>query len=330
MRRLPEVVQLGAGAPLGQTSPRRWPVLAVLAGLAVNTPPGMTASEGDEAIGVSALGRIEPWHGVVRIAAPSTPDALSGAVVAELHVDIGDDVESGQLLAVMDTAPILEARLAEAEAGVVLSRQEAEAARAVAEEICVRAGVAAREAARLTRLRSQGLASEEETEGAVGDAEARSAACNAAGETAEVAEAKIGVAEAVLARVEASRKRADVRAPVGGRVLDVLAREGELAAADGILDLARIDRMYAIAEVYETDIPRVRPGQPARITSPVLPGILEGTVERIRPRVHKQDETDTDPAARKDARIIEVEVRVAEPDVIADLTYLQVEVLIGP
>lgn len=38
---------------------------------------------------VSALGRLEPEGGVLRIAAASTPYAISGSIITELHVDEG-------------------------------------------------------------------------------------------------------------------------------------------------------------------------------------------------------------------------------------------------
>jgi HlyD family secretion protein len=96
-----------------------------------------------------------------------------------------------------------------------------------------------------------------------------------------------------------------------------------------VLELGRVDQMIAVAEVYESDIRNVRVGQRARITSPAFAGELAGTVARIRPKVKKNDEIGADPAAAKDARIIEVEVRLADPKPVAGLTNLQVEVLIG-
>ena len=124
---------------------------------------------------VSALGRLEPEHGIIRVAAASPPDAVSGAVLAELHVKEGDDIRAGDLIAILDTAPVLTARLQEAEAAVALAEREVEAARSRAVETCVRADVAADEAERRERLRAQGVAGEEEAESARGEAEARKA-----------------------------------------------------------------------------------------------------------------------------------------------------------
>jgi len=87
--------------------------------------------------------------------------------------------------------------------------------------------------------------------------------------------------------------------------------------------------MYAIAEVYETDIARVRVGQPATINSRAIGKQLGGVVERIRQQVRKLDQLGTDPAARKDARIVEVEIRLDNSAPAAGLTNLQVEIVIG-
>jgi HlyD family secretion protein len=88
--------------------------------------------------------------------------------------------------------------------------------------------------------------------------------------------------------------------------------------------------MVATAEVYETDINRVRIGQSAEITSDALPAPLSGSVRFIALKVHKQDEIGTDPAARKDARIIEVEILLDDPKAVEHLSNLQVEIIINP
>jgi HlyD family secretion protein len=112
-------------------------------------------------------------------------------------------------------------------------------------------------------------------------------------------------------------------------VLDILAQPGEFIGLTGILELGRVDRMYAIAEVYETDIGRVAIGQKAQISSDALAEPLTGKVEFIHLKVAKQDEIGTDPAARKDARIIEVDILLDKPEKAASLTNLQVDIVIA-
>ena len=95
-----------------------------------------------------------------------------------------------------------------------------------------------------------------------------------------------------------------------------------------MLDLGRTDRMMAVAEVYETDIGRVATGQAATVSSDALERDLTGRVIRVRAQVHKHDVIGTDPAARKDARIIEVEILLDDAEAVANLTNLQVEIII--
>ena len=296
-------------------------LLALVAGNTALAQPGQ---------GVSALGRLEPEHGILTVGASSTPQAILGAILVELRVGEGDDVEAGQLLAVTDTAAVMEAIVAEAEAALTLAEREVDASRSKATEACVRADVASREADRRARLHEQGVAGEEEADSARGEAEARAASCASASTAVSLAETSVEVARAHLDRARIEAQRSYVRAPFAGRVLDVITRPGELIGEHGILELGRVDRMYAIAEVYETDIRRVETGQRATVSSPALAGDLEGTVQAIRQKVEKQDEIGTDPAARKDARIVEVAILLDDSEPAAGLTNLQVDVIIQP
>lgn len=279
---------------------------------------------------VSALGRLEPHHGIINVTAASTPEALLGGLLVELHVEEGDEVSKGALLAVTDTAAVMKARASEAEAGVTYAEREVEAARSNAVEFCVRADVAAQEAERRERLQAQGVAGEEEAEKARGEAEATKAACASASTAVRLSETGVVVAQARLARIETERQRSFIRAPADGRVIDIIVRPGELIGEAGILELAQVGRMNAIAEVYETDIRRVKIGQRATISSAALESDMAGTVRSIRQKVDKQDEIGTDPAARKDARIVEVTIELDDPGPAASLTNLQVDVVIQP
>jgi HlyD family secretion protein len=142
----------------------------------------------------------------------------------------------------------------------------------------------------------------------------------------------LDVARADVRRAEAELERNRVRSPIDGQVIAVHARDGERVNGEGIVELGRTQEMYAIAEVYETDIGRVRLGQTAKVTSPALPRPLRGAVDRIGMKVGKMDALGTDPAARTDARVVEVEIRLAdgESELAAALTHLQVEIEIEP
>jgi HlyD family secretion protein len=257
------------------------------------------------------------------------PEAVSGTVVTKLYVDRGTDVQAGQLLAEADTVGVLKAQLAESRAELETARRDARAAVSLADEACVLADVASRQAKRQAELLSRKLTSDDVADQAKGNADAGAATCKARRAAASVAESRIAGAEAGVTRQQAELERAYLRAPFAGRVLDVHVKAGELAGADGVLELGRVQQMYAIAEVYETDIRHVKAGQKARVKSDALPKPITGTVTRIRPKVQKLDEIGTDPAARKDARIVEVEVKLDDSAAAAALSLLQVEVEIG-
>ncbi len=279
---------------------------------------------------VAALGRIEPIHGVIRLGAPAPLASTTGLLIRELFVEEGDDIRVGQELAVTDIAGVLQAVTEETRTAIDLARQQARAAQSQAEVSCVLAEVREREAERREALLAREVVTTEESERARADARLAAATCHSAQDQARAIEAAVPVAEAAHQRARAEYERSRIVSPIDGRVLDILARPGELVGLGGAIEVAKTDRMQAIAEVYEADLPRIAVGQPAEVNSPVLERSLTGTVRHIRPRVRKQDETDTDPAARKDARIVEVEILLDQPEAVAGLTNLQVTVLINP
>ncbi len=147
----------------------------------------------------------------------------------------------------------------------------------------------------------------------------------------EDAEAERRVAEAALEVARARLAMEEIRSPVAGQVLQIHARPGERIGADGFLALGETRRMLTVAEVYETDVAGLEPGQRARISSPALPERVPGVVDRVGLWIGRQDILDTDPVARIDSRVVEVRIRL-EPEtpelakLVASLTPLQVEV----
>jgi len=149
------------------------------------------------------------------------------------------------------------------------------------------------------------------------------------------ADGDLASAEVEAARAEARRARTEfelteIHSPVSGTVLEIHAWPGEEIGPQGILELAKTDQMYVIAEVMESDIQRVKVGQEADITGDALPAPIKGTVEQIRPRVARSSMLNLDPASFSDTRILEVEIRLNESKAAADLIDAQVTVLINP
>lgn len=136
----------------------------------------------------------------------------------------------------------------------------------------------------------------------------------------------VELGESELAAAQARLERASIKAPVAGQVLTVHARAGERIGEQGLLELGQTQRMYVVAEVYETDIGQVSEGQQATATSPALPQPVTGRVERIGKVIGKNDVLDLDPVARTDSRVVEVFILLDEPESVANLTNLQVDV----
>jgi HlyD family secretion protein len=140
----------------------------------------------------------------------------------------------------------------------------------------------------------------------------------------------VEMSKADVESAQAELDLATVRSPITGTVLKIHTRTGERVESKGIAEIGETDKMYAVAEVYETDVPRVQVGQRATVSSPAFPQPLHGTVERVGRKVGKQDVLNIDPAARTDARVVEVKVRLDEAERVAGLTNLEAEVSIEP
>ncbi len=142
----------------------------------------------------------------------------------------------------------------------------------------------------------------------------------------EALELGVKAARANLAAAQATLDLSLVKSPKKAQVIAVHAQPGERIGVDGIVEIGQTDRMYAVAEVYETDIAQVKKGQKAVITSPALAGPVSGTVESVGLKVGRIDVLGMDPIAQADARVIEVDILLDDTAQVQALTNLQVEV----
>lgn len=223
---------------------------------------------------------------------------VSGRVDA-LSVKEGDSIEKGQLMLSLWNDDL--------KAQVSLAKSEANAAQARAEEACLTAELASKEARRARRMKEQELTSEELYDQAQNRAAAGKAACRAARASVEVAKAQVQVAEAALARTL-------LTAPFNGVVAEVNAELGEVLApltisgqTSSAVDLIEKGCLYISAPIDEIDAPNIEPGMPAYITLDAFPGRqFDGEVRRIAPYVLDLE---------KQARTVEVEVVFTDEEV---------------
>ncbi|MBE9166727.1 ABC exporter membrane fusion protein [Pleurocapsales cyanobacterium LEGE 06147] len=131
------------------------------------------------------------------------------------------------------------------------------------------------------------------------------------------AQAEVERATAALKQTEEDLKLTYVIAPTNGQVLKINAYPGELVGQDlGVVEFGQTEQMMVVAEVYESDIAKVRLGQQATITSETgaFEDKLAGTVSQIGLQIGKRDVLDTDPAADVDSRVVEVKIRLNKED----------------
>ena len=151
----------------------------------------------------------------------------------------------------------------------------------------------------------------------------------------DVRVAEIEVEKAVIAveQIKADLEDTKVKVPISGQILRINTRVGEqVNTQQGIVELGRTDEMYAIAEVYETDISKVKIGQPATISSEYggFEGKLKGTVEHLGLQVGAKQlsEGSQNPTQDENSRIVEVKIRIEPEDSkkVAGLTNMKVRV----
>jgi HlyD family secretion protein len=145
-----------------------------------------------------------------------------------------------------------------------------------------------------------------------------------------LAQIQVAVASAQqnLNLAKARLDRSMIRAARSGRVLRIIAHEGEAISTSGILDLGDTRQMYVVAEVNETDLRLVKIGQSVTITSRngAFSQPLSGKVAEIGWQVFKNNVLDDDPAANADARVVEIKIRLDDSQFVEGMTNLQVDV----
>ena len=228
---------------------------------------------------------------------------IAGGRIEVMAVKEGDRVRKGQLL--------MQLWNADQRAEQSVTQAQLETARRRVVEACTVADNAVREAARRKDLFRQGFLSESAQATAQVEADARTAACETA--RADVAQAQ--------ARVDLSRVvqgRTVLVAPFDGIVAKIVGEVGEYSTPSppGVptppaIDLIDPTCLFVKAPMDEIDAPKIKVGQPVRITLDALPGqSFPGKVRRLAPFVS---------ALEKQARTVDIEASFDDPAAAARL-----------
>ena len=149
----------------------------------------------------------------------------------------------------------------------------------------------------------------------------------------EQAKAELASAIASLEQAKADLELSKITAPKRGQVIEINTDAGEVVSeTEGIIELGNTETMVAVAEVYESDIRRVKLGQVATLTSESnsFQEELRGKVSQIGLKIGKKDVLSSDPATNVDVRVIEVEIELnpESSQLVKGLTNAQVLVKI--
>lgn len=154
---------------------------------------------------------------------------------------------------------------------------------------------------------------------------------------AEVRPVDVRVAQAELEQAQAAVKQAqeavaltEVRSPLDAQVLDVNVRPGEVVQNGGIVSLGQTEQMYVVAEIYETEIDKIKLGQRTIVTGSAFAEELRGEVSQIGLEVQQQNVFESDPLVDTDNKIVEVKIKLfpESSQRVTALSNLQVQVIV--
>ncbi|MBO1049479.1 MAG: HlyD family efflux transporter periplasmic adaptor subunit [Dolichospermum sp. DEX182a] len=127
-------------------------------------------------------------------------------------------------------------------------------------------------------------------------------------EDVQVAQAELEKAKTAVEEAQTDLNLTYVRSPFQGQVLKIHTFPGERIGDDGIIDLANNNKIYVVAEIYESDINKIAVGQKATIFSRALTEKFQGTLETIGLQIGTRKELNNDPTLGMDARVLEVKI----------------------
>jgi len=280
---------------------------------------------------ISAMGRVLPSSGVFDISGPG------GDTVETVLAKEGEWVDASASLARLSSTKVNAERVANAESELAATQTRVTGDIDAAKEFLA----SAEEEFNISVARLKRIESARDSEFISPDTvEIRTLAKSAS--QAKFAQARqdlkktetegrkaVRAAEAEVREARAALAASSVLAPIRARVLKVLAKPGQTCGRQELFKLGDTTSMKVVAEVYESDILKIKEGQRATISSVALPKPLDGVVENVSRIVYRNTVQSMDPSAQVYARVVEVVIRMDAVEPLDRLVYLQVDVKIA-
>jgi HlyD family secretion protein len=242
------------------------------------------------------VARVEPAHFVETVLATGSlvpreeilvgPE-VEGLRVTEVLADEGQRVKKGDVLAKL-VADTLEAQVAQNDAGLARATASIAQARSAIVQAEARVTESANAFERAKPLRTAGHMAESAYDSREQAARTAAAQLLAARDGLKVAEAEKAQIEAQRRELMWRRGRTEVVAPADGIISRRMARIGGFAAgaAEPMFRIVANGEIELDAEVTETRMANIKPGQPVRIDVAGV-GEVEGKVRLVSPEVDK-------------------------------------------
>lgn len=211
---------------------------------------------------------------------------VEGLQIRALNADTGDRVKEGDVLAVLaDDSLILQksqmqATRAKAEANIAQLKAQLPEARASAED-------AERQYNRTRGLGAKGTVSTSQVEQAETSLTGAKARLAAAEQAITAAEAELKVVDAQISDIDLKLARTAIKAPTSGTISARTAKIGAIASAGGqpLFTLIRDGEIELVADVTESDILKISPGQKSALRVAGGGEEIEGSVRLVSPTI---------------------------------------------
>jgi len=204
--------------------------------------------------------------------------------VKQVLVDVGDSVQTGQTLAIMDAVDI-DARIQAAGLAAERATASIASANAQSKEAAARLNLAQREAQRQRELAAKALVSQSSSDARQQDVAVASAAVEASHAALDVAKKEQQRLQAEQQALRQQQANLPLTAPVAGMITSRDAEPGTtLVAGQAVLTLADPQSYWVKARIDQSQALGLQAGQAASITLRSAPQqVLPGKLVRIEP-----------------------------------------------
>ena len=139
----------------------------------------------------------------------------------------------------------------------------------------------------------------------------------------------VAEAEAVVAESKKHFEEFTLKAPISGEIIELNCELGEAVGGEGVCEIANTKNMFVNAEVYVSDIAKIKNGARAEITSDALgKKVFSGKVVQISGYVKSNRLFSTDPSDYSNTRVVIAKIRLDDSVPFRNLIGSQVEVRI--